>query len=100
MRIEHKLSPAVTAYARRSIEQLKQLRTQHLIALGQAKEAELQHSLVQQALAQHLAVIEESEHLPASSRPYVLSEDGSMLIGEVEDNAAMIPAYIGSNGNG
>jgi cobalamin biosynthesis Mg chelatase CobN len=99
MRIEHKLSPVVTAYVQRSFEQLKQLRSQYLAALGQAKEAELQSEIVRQSLSQQLALIEQSEHLPPSVSGYALSPDGAMLIGETERAEASVPA-LAVNGNG
>lgn len=87
MRVEHKLSPAMAAYAQRVLGELQQLREQYLAALGRAKELELQSLISQQSLSQALKLVEESEGLPAPVAPYRLSEDGTALVGEALDRA-------------
>jgi hypothetical protein len=82
MRIEHKLSPAVAAYAQRTMEQMNDLRRQYLAALGTAKELEIKMELLRQALGQQLAIVEEAEDLPRPVAPYQLSPDGTRLVGE------------------
>lgn len=99
MKVEHKLSPAVAAYAQRAVQQLQQARNQYLIAMGQAKEAEIQSAVIRQALEQQLALVQESEQLPASPRGYALSADGTTLIGETEQSSAMVRAPVMVNGN-
>ena len=99
MKIEHKLSPAVAAYAQRAVQQLNQARNQYLIAMGQAKEAEIQSAVIRQALEQQLALVQESEQLPQSPRGYALSVDGSTLIGDTEQSPAMAPMMMAANGN-
>lgn len=87
MRFEHKLSPAVAAYAQRARQQLGEIRTQYLIGLGLAKENELRAEIVRQALSQQLALVEESEGLPKPVEPFQLSDDGRSLVGEVEESS-------------
>jgi hypothetical protein len=99
VKIEHKLSPAVSVYTQRALQQLQQARNQYLIALGQAKEAEIQSAVIRQALEQQLALIEQSEHLPPSVNGYALSPDGAMLIGETE-RAESPERALAVNGNG
>lgn len=99
VKVEHKLSPAVAAYAQRAVQQLNQARQQYLAALGQAKEAEIQSAMIRQALEQQLALVQESEQLPQSPRGYALSADGTMLIGETEQLPGMVPVMAADNGS-
>ena len=85
MRFEHKLSPSIAAYAQRARQQLAEIRTQYLIGLGIAKENEMRAEIVRQALSQQLALVQESEGLPAPVASYELSEDGRSLVGEIPD---------------
>lgn len=87
MKVEHKLPPAVAAYAQRTLQQLQQVRTQYLSALGQAKECELAADAMRQALSQQLALVEETNGLPKPVAPYQLSADGTALVGEIADTA-------------
>ena len=96
MRIEHKLAPAVAAYAQRSLQQLAELRKLYLAALGQAKELELAAEAVRLALGQQLAIVQEAEGLPQPVAPYQLSADGSAMVGEISDQPSAISRQDGS----
>lgn len=85
MKIEHKLSPAVAAYAQRSLQQLAELRKLYLAALGAAKEHELAADAVRMALGQQLAIVQAAEGLPQPMSPYRLSDDGTAMIGELAE---------------
>ena len=88
MKFEHTLSPAAVQIFRNAVEQLNTLRLEQLRALGLAKEAEMQSAAVQQSVSTQVAIIEQTEGLPAPSRPYQLSIDCTKLIGEIpEPNA-------------
>jgi hypothetical protein len=85
MRFEHKLSPSIAAYAQRARQQLAEIRRDYLVGLGLAKEQELRGEIVRQALSQQLALVQESEGLPAPAGQYELSEDGMKLVGEIPE---------------
>ena len=85
MRFEHKLSPSIAAYAQRARQQLAEIRTQYLIGLGIAKENEMRAEIVRQALSQQLALVQESEGLPAPVASYAMSAGGRSLVGEIQD---------------
>ena len=91
MKFEHALSPAAVAVFRAGVEQLNTLRLEALRGLGLAKEAEMQSAAVQQSISNQVAIIEQTEGLPAPSRPYQLSADCTKLIGEVPDKPAAAP---------
>src|SRR5262245_9162005 len=88
MQIEHKLDPATVQFAAEMIKQLNAKRAEYLGFLGQAKEVELQVEMMRQALSQHLQLVERAAALPPSIRPYMLSPDGTKLIGETADQSA------------
>jgi len=94
MKFEHTLSPAAVAVFRAGVEQLNALRLEQLRGLGLAKEAEMQSAAVQQSISQQVTIIEQTENLPAPSRPYQLSADCTKLIGEVPDKPAAAPLAI------
>ena len=85
MKIEHKLSPAIAMYAQQTMEALRQKRKDYLATLVQARELEMESMVLQRGLEQALALVQQTEHLPAPVKPYTLSEDCSALVGEVED---------------
>ncbi len=91
MKIEHTLSPTLQATFRELTKQSGQLRAAQLQALGQAKEAELQQVILQTTYANQIQIIQATEQLPESIRPYQLSEDGTKLIGETADKPAAAP---------
>jgi hypothetical protein len=88
MKFEHTLSPATVKVFRAGVEQLNTLRLEQLRALGLAKEAEMQSAAVQASISNQVAIIEQTEGLPAPVRPYQLSADCTKLIGEVPDTPA------------
>jgi hypothetical protein len=85
MRIEHKLSPTIANYAREAIRQLNEIRREYLVALGTAKELQDRSEAIKAALGQQLMLVKESEGLPEPVAPYVLSEDGARLIGDIAE---------------
>lgn len=99
MTVEHPLDPATVKFAAEMVRQLNQKRSEYLTFLGQAKEVELQVEMMRQALSQHLQLVEQAAGLPRPIRPYMLSADGTKLIGETvdapADSAAEAPAVNG-----
>ena len=91
MKFEHALSPAAVKVFRAGVEKLNELRLEQLRALGLSKEAEMQSAALQQSISTQVAIIEQTEGLPASVRPYQLSIDCTKLIGEVPDTPAAAP---------
>lgn len=91
MKFEHALSPATVKVFRAGVEQLNTLRLEQLRALGLAKEAEMQSAAVQASISNQVAIIEQTEGLPAPVRPYQLSADCTKLIGEVPDTPIAAP---------
>jgi len=91
MKFEHTLSPAAAQLFRNGVEKLNALRLEQLRALGLAKEAEMKSDSLQQTITDQVAIIEQTEGLPAPLRPYQLSLDCSKLIGEVPDKPAAAP---------
>lgn len=85
MKIEHTLDPATVQFAAGIVRQLNAKRAEYLAFLGQAKEVELQVEMMRQALSQHLQLVEQTAQLPKPVRPYMLSDDGTKLIGETAD---------------
>ena len=94
MRFEHTLSPAAAAIFKAGVEQLNTCRLEQLRALGLAKEAEMQSAVIQQTISQHVAVIQQTEGLPAPVGAYQLSMDCTKLVGEVADKPAAAPALV------
>ena len=94
MKFEHTLSPAAVAVFRAGVERLNTLRLEQLRGLGLAKEAEMQSAALQQTISDHVAIIEQTEGLPAPVRPYQLSADCAKLIGEVPDAAPAAPVEL------
>lgn len=93
MKFEHTLSPAAASIFKAGVEQLNQCRLEQLRALGLAKEAEMQSAAIQQIISQHVAVIQQTEGLPApASGSYQLSADCTRLVAEVADKPA--PANV------
>jgi len=88
MKFEHTLSPAAAQLFRNGVERLNALRLEQLRALGLAKEAEMKSDSLQQTITDQVAIIEQTEGLPAPVRPYQLSMDCTKLIGEVPDKPA------------
>jgi len=93
MKFEHTLSPAAVAVFRAGVEQLNTLRLEQLRGLGLAKEAEMQSAALQSSISNQVAIIEQTEGLPAPLRPYQLSADCTKLIGEVPDKPAATPPH-------
>lgn len=91
-RIEHELNPATRAFVADSIKRLNELRQQYLLCLGQAKEAEQAGETLRAALAQQLALVEQTAGLPKPIAPYRLNDAGTHLIGESADAPAAAPA--------
>lgn len=85
MKVEHRLAPAASAYARATVKELDALRQRYLAALGAAFELKQQADLLRGALSQHLQLIAEGEDLPATIAPYALSADCALLCGETRD---------------
>jgi hypothetical protein len=102
MKYEHTLSPAAVKVFRAGVEQLNNLRLEALRGLGLAKEAEMQSAALQQSISNQVAIIEQTEGLPAPLRPYQLSLDCTKLVGEIPDTAApsgepaaaLAPAFV------
>lgn len=90
MKFEHTLSPAAVKVFRAGVEQLNTLRLEQLRGLGLAKEAEMQSAALQASISNHVAIIEQTENLPAPVKPYQLSMDCTKLIGEVPDTPAPV----------
>jgi hypothetical protein len=97
---EHKLSPAAAQSFKSAVEQLNGLRLEYLRALGLAKEAEQQSAALQSALGQQIAIIEQTDGLPAPVRPYALSQDCTRLVGEVPDRPAAVERPVSISGIG
>ena len=87
MRIEHKLSPAQTAFCRKAAGEIRAARKMELEALGTAREAAEAGARWQAALGQNLELIVINEQLPQAPEGYSLSPDGSALVGEVPEQA-------------
>lgn len=97
MRIEHKLSPAQTAFCRKAAGEIRAARKMELEALGTAREAAEASARWQAALGQNLELIVLNEQLPQAPEGYSLSPDGSALVGEVAElQAPRAPAPMPS----
>jgi hypothetical protein len=83
MQIEHPLTAEQAAYTKAAIEVLNKQRQAYLLALGQAKEAEMVSQGIRESLSQMLGLVEREAKLPPPVRPYLLSADGTKLVGEI-----------------
>lgn len=101
MKIEHKLSSAVIEHVRESREQIGQLETQYLQAMGQTRELQIEIGARRRELQNALALVIKMERLPQSQSPYMLNNEGTALLGEIADSPQMgvgagIPAEGGN----
>src|SRR4030095_811254 len=98
MRYEHTLSPAASQSFMSAVEQLNGLRLEYLRALGLAKEAEQQSAALQSAIGQQLAIIEQTDGLPRSSKAYQLNAECTKVVGAWEDRRAELATASGYAG--
>lgn len=95
MKITHPLPPATVEQVRETLRLLETRRRDYLAALGAAKEIEIEVGAIRAALSQQLAIEEAAGGLPKPIGQYLLSADGSALVGETADApAAEVPAVV------
>jgi len=97
MKIEHKLSSEIVAHVRQAREQIGQLETQYLQAMGQARELQVELAARRRELNTALLMVVTIGRLPEPTLPYMLNSDCTALLGEIADPPADIPPR-GANG--
>lgn len=93
MKITHPLPAATVEQVQGTLRLLDGKRRDYLAALGAAKEIETEMVAIRAALSQQLAIEQAAARLPEPIGQYVLSADGTALVGETADKpAAEVPA--------
>jgi hypothetical protein len=89
MRFEHKLSPALAAYAQQQLAQFREQRQAYMAALGAVKEAELELLSTQRAVGQLAELVRQMDKLPpVVAGAYQLNAEGTALIGDIAEPTA------------
>jgi hypothetical protein len=86
MKIEHKLKPEVAEVAKSVLRELTERRRKQLMLLGEASELNQQIVAANNALEALIATVARMDELPPTAQqPYVISQDGTAIIGEAVD---------------
>jgi hypothetical protein len=105
MRIEHQLAPVQKKHTGEVLQQIANADLMALAARGRAAQAvaEAEHmereaGFMRRHLGELIRLTAATEHLPESRTPWALSEDGTKLIGELEEKPKEAPDGVASNG--
>jgi hypothetical protein len=94
MKVEHTLAPEMQAYIKQANEALNQNRREYLQTLGMVKETEIRRQMLEAAISEQLAIVQQAAKLPPSTTGYRVSEDGTKLIGETAESPAAMPGPV------